>query len=390
VFDVSGVIEGPVEVKHGQLTIAGQTAPGGITVAGGLVCDNVYDPNDCNDLVIRHVRFRKGAPDSLRIGGAHDVIIDHCSMAAADDENLELTRSRDVTIQRSIIAEPSGDHYQWGGLLINYSKDVLPLDRLAIHHTVWNGVAGRLPEISCEENGDGPGRSNCAGHVLHLELSNNVLWDASDPIWFNHCTGNNQGNDCPTAAKTFALSLNLVGNVMARRSSADGDAPLVEPAVYTHRGGVVHSAGNVLLHGSVAHAADGSGVSAPRQPFPAITYTSAGALVAQLARAAGPFPRDHMDERLASYLARPVDARPAAWRDGRGVDAGDALGRVQDAAPLAADSDGDGMPDAWESAHGLDPRVPDGTALGRAKSCHPGYAALECYVNELADTRVPR
>lgn len=62
VFDVSGVIEGPLEVKHGQLTIAGQTAPGGITVKGGLVCDNVYDPNDCNDLVVRHVRFRGGAP----------------------------------------------------------------------------------------------------------------------------------------------------------------------------------------------------------------------------------------------------------------------------------------------------------------------------------------
>ncbi len=41
VFDVSGVIEGPLEVKHGRLTIAGQTAPGGITVKGGLVCDNV-------------------------------------------------------------------------------------------------------------------------------------------------------------------------------------------------------------------------------------------------------------------------------------------------------------------------------------------------------------
>jgi hypothetical protein len=182
-----------------------------------------------------------------RLGGAHDVIIDHCSMAAAEDENLELTRCRNVTVQSSILAEPSGDHYAWGGLLINYSKDVLPLDRLTIHHTVWNGVAGRLPEISCEENGDGPGKSNSAGHVLNIEIANNVLWDASDPIWFNHCVGNNEGNDCPTATRTFALALNLVGNVMARRSTADADAPLVEPAVYTHRGGAVHSADNLLV-----------------------------------------------------------------------------------------------------------------------------------------------
>ncbi len=390
VFDVSGVIEGPLEVKHGRLTIAGQTAPGGITVKGGLVCDNVYDPNDCNDLVVRHVRFRGGAPDSLRLGGAHDVIVDHCSMAAAEDENLELTRSRNVTIQSSILAEPTGDHYPWGGLLINYSKDVLPLDRITIHHTVWNGVAGRLPEISCEENGDGPGKSNCAGHVLNIELANNVLWDASDPIWFNHCTGNNEGNDCPTATKTFALSLNLVGNVMVRRASADADAPLVEPAVYTHRGGSVHSADNLLLRGTAAAPANGSGKSAPRHPFPAVTYTPASAVVALLARTAGPWPRDRMDERLASYLVKPIDARPAAWRNGRGVDAGDAIPAAGPSPAPPLDSDGDGMPDAWETAHGLDPRTADGAALGRAKGCNAGYAALECYVNELADARVPR
>ncbi len=390
VFDVSGVIVGPVEVKHGQLTIAGQTAPGGITVKGGLVCDNVYDPNDCNDLIVRHVRFRGGAPDSLRLGGAHDVIVDHCSMAAAEDENLELTRSRNVTVQHSILAEPTGDHYQWGGLLINYSKDVLPLDRITIHHTVWNGVAGRLPEISCEENGDGPGKSNCGGHVLNIELANNVLWDASDPIWFNHCTGNNEGNDCPTATRTFALSLNLVGNVMARRAGADPDAPLVEPAVYTHHGGSVHSADNLLLRGSAATPANGTGRSAPRHAFPAVSYTPASAVVALLARTAGPWPRDRMDERLASYLVKPIDARPVAWRNGRGVDAGDSVTPTAPSPALPLDSDGDGMPDAWETSHGLDPRSADAGALGRAKGCNAGYAALECYVNELAEARVPR
>jgi hypothetical protein len=204
VFEVSGVIEGPLEIKHGHLTIAGQTSPGGITIRGGLICDNVYDPNDCNNVILRHLRLRAGAPDSLRLGGVRDAIVDHCSFASANDENLEITRSSSITIQHSVIAEPQGDHYRWGGVLVNYSKNVMPLDRITIHHTVWNGVAGRLPEISCEENADGPGVSNCAGHTLNIELSNNVLWDVSDPIWFNHCTGNNEGNDCPQAPKTFA------------------------------------------------------------------------------------------------------------------------------------------------------------------------------------------
>ena len=169
---------------------------------------------------------------------------------------------------------------------------------------------------------------------------------AAPPIWFNHCTGNNEGNDCPTATKTCALSLNLVGNVMARRASADADAPLVENAVYTHRGGSVHSADKLLLRGTAAAPANGSGKSAPRHPFPAVTYTPASAVVALLARTAGPWPRDRMDERLASYLVKPIDARPAAWRNGRGLDAGDAIPAAGPSPAPPLDSDGDGMPDA--------------------------------------------
>jgi pectate lyase len=391
VFDVSGVIQGPLEIKHGRLTIAGQTSPGGITIQGGMVCDNVYDPNDCNELIVRHVRFRGGAPDSLRLGGTHDVIVDHCSLAAAEDENLELTRSQNITVQNSIVAEPKGDHYQWGGVLINYSKDVMPLDRITIHHTVWNGVAGRLPEISCEENGDGPGKSNCAGHTLAIELVNNVLWDASDPIWFNHCTGNNAGNDCPASPSTFSLALNLVGNVLVRRSSADPDAPLVEPSVYSHPRGAVYSADNLLLRGAgAAIAANGPSKTKARHAFPAVSVTPATSLVAALAKSAGAWPRDPMDQRLSSYLTRPIDARPASWRDGNGVDVGDALQVNRAPAGARPDADGDGMPDAWETQHGLDPRVADGSALGRVPGCANGYAALECYVNELADSLVPR
>lgn len=385
VFDVSGTIAGPLEIHHGALTIAGQSSPGGITVKGGVVCDNVYDPNDCNDVVIRHVRFRDGAPDALRLGGAHDVIVDHCSFSGAEDENVEITRSRNVTIQHSVIAEPHGDHYQWGGVLINYSTDRMPLDAITIHHTVWNGVAGRLPEISCEENGDGPGRTNCTGRVVAIELANNVLWDASDPIWWNRCTGNNAGNDCAPTAPSFAVRLNLVGNVMARRSSADPDAPLAEPALF---GGVAatYAADNVVSAGARTSRVAAGRVPS-RHPFPAITYTPASGLVALLARTAGAFPRDRMDTRLASYLARPVDARPASWRSGKGIDVGDADGNVP-AAALPADADRDGIPDAWESAHGLDPKVGDATSFGRARGCAAGYSALECYLNELADARV--
>jgi hypothetical protein len=49
------------------------------------------------------------------------------------------------------------------------------------------------------------------------------------------------------------------------------------------------------------------------------------------------------------------------------------------------DSDHDGMPDAWETAHGLDPKNPrDGAAIAAN-----GYSNVENYLNELAGDSMP-
>ena len=385
------ILEGPLEIPHGQLTIAGQTAPLGVTIKGGLVCDNVYDPNKCDDVIIRHVRFRAGHPDGLRLGGTHDVIVDHCSFAQAEDENIEITRARNITVQYSVIAEPVGDHYKWGGVLINYAKDTLPLDGISLHHTVWNGVAGRLPEFSCEENGDGPGKTSCSGRTLRADLVSNVLFDVFDPIWYNRCTGNNEGNECKPGPKNFFLGLNLVGNVMLRRSGSD--APLVEPAVWNTPGTNVYAADNHVYAGT-KEVASGVGKSAPKRlAGPGISETKASDVVALLSATAGAFPRDAMDQRLAAYLKGGVDARPRAWVGENGVKQADTLSKASLAAvKVLPDSDGDGIDDDWEKGHSLDPKKDDSGSTTfwsfvsrTVKGCTSGYTALECYLNEKAE-----
>ncbi len=91
-------------------------------------------------------------------------------------------------------------------------------------------------------------------------------------------------------------------------------------------------------------------------------------------------------------LPRIVDARPPAWRADAGLDVGDAFAPPTGTATAGGGGDGDGLPDAWERAHGTDPRRTDGAslALGRrpdngVAGCTPGYTALECYLNELAE-----
>ncbi len=392
VFRVSGVIAGPLYMTHGDVTIAGQTSPSGVTIKGGLICDNVYDPNDCNDVILRHVRLRKGTSDGLRIGGAHDWIVDHVSLANSFDENMEISRSHDITIQNSIIAEPLGEHFRWGGILLNYSADPLVQDRITLHHNLWNGVYGRLPEISCEENEDAPG-SNCSGRTLELELTNNLMWDVSDPIWYNRCTGTNEGNDCALNGDNFFVALNWRNNFMVRRNNIDN--PMFENAFTDPVQNTIYQSGNKLQRGTTvqSYAMNMPSLQSPHA-YPAVTLTSTDGLVSYMKTNAGAFPRDPMDRRLISYLSMPIDSKPKAWSSTSGKNFGDGLS-VNPTKPVPTDTDKDGMPDAWETAHTLNPNVSSPSAFTLANranngvaGCTAGYTDLECYLNELAVQRL--
>ena len=128
-FDVGGGIKlhGTLTIGRSKLTIAGQTAPGGITLWGYPL-----QVDGASDVIIRFIRVRTGdfnarAPkgnDSLHGKGAMDlnassangigvirssrIILDHVSTAWGMDETLSVTHSRDVTVQHSIIAEVFG------------------------------------------------------------------------------------------------------------------------------------------------------------------------------------------------------------------------------------------------------------------------------------------
>ena len=163
VFEVGGVVDlGMKELKITEpfLTIAGQTAPQpGITfIKGGLTIAT-------HDVVIRHIRVRPG--DGLKpkrsgdidaittVRGARDVIVDHCSLSWATDENLSASStrflgesekewmenaSRRITYGNNIIAEglahsthPKGEHSK-GSLIHDHVNDVLIVGNLYAHN----------------------------------------------------------------------------------------------------------------------------------------------------------------------------------------------------------------------------------------------------------------
>jgi hypothetical protein len=103
VFEVGGVIDmggQPLKIKEPFLTLAGQTAPDpGISIIKAETMISTHD------VVIQHLAFRpgefgrpkKGGGDQdgiSTLGGAHDVIVDHCSFSWATDENLSASGPR--------------------------------------------------------------------------------------------------------------------------------------------------------------------------------------------------------------------------------------------------------------------------------------------------------
>ncbi|KFF03522.1 polysaccharide lyase [Flavobacterium reichenbachii] len=123
VFNVSGIIQlkKRISMRAPYVTIAGQTAPGdGICIAGETL------EIDTHDVIIRHVRFRRGATEVTRrddaLGGnpIGNIIVDHCSVSWGLDENISLYRHQfqandkskleklpacNITIQNTISSE---------------------------------------------------------------------------------------------------------------------------------------------------------------------------------------------------------------------------------------------------------------------------------------------
>ena len=167
VFEVGGVIDlglKTLKIREPFLTIAGQTAPQpGITLIRGGIDIATHD------VIVRHIRVRPGEAglpkrsgvdfDAISTVGGRDIIVDHCSLTWATDENLSASgprfggdtpqqwrdnTSHRITFSHNLIAEGlaysshgKGEHSK-GSLIHDNARDILIIGNLYAHNRERN------------------------------------------------------------------------------------------------------------------------------------------------------------------------------------------------------------------------------------------------------------
>jgi len=397
VFRVSGTItlESEIKVKSPYLTVAGQTSPGGVQIKGNGQPEGswgVWFVNGAHDIIIRHLRVRMGGNMKHDAGnnilfygtaepGVHDVIVDHCSVSWGSDTQLDWYGSYldRATFQWNIIGECyMGSHI--GGT---------PAPKnITLHHNLYANLGSRTPLMQHADvfdfrnnviyNWSGNNASVFGHFALNTSAFGNVvnnLWLAGPESGYPYL---NVGNGGPvridgSAAEAGGTKLYLSGN-WGPSSPAGCENDWVGHGVNTWDYYELNGDGST-------HLVDQAHYDAVK-PFetPSIILDPVSNLLDRLLITVGaykPF-RDAIDERIVRSVTDKTGTSKVSTT-GPWID-------LASGAPMPlVDSDHDGMPDAWEKAHGLDPNnANDGAAISAN-----GYTNVENYLNELAGDPIP-
>lgn len=354
VFRVGGTIKAKtylsIPENSGNVTIAGQTAPG-----GGITIRNGEFRIHASNVIIRHIRFRlgndvSGNADALRIVAyagktVENIMIDHCSMSWGRDETVELGGAglvRNVTIQNSIISEGTTTNY---GLIAYLNVKNFTVYRNLFAHNSERNIRGKA--------------------TTDFEMINNTVY------------GYKAATSVSTSMKADIISNNYITNPLVKVYQT---TPLVlnPESGFSASTTSIFSSGNTIngsLNGienftmkSYLKSFKNFNSGATVHPISTATnyiYASAGATKPK---------RDAVDARVITEVKN---------KKGRLISNVSLVGgfpTIANGTPYK-DSDKDGMSDDWEKARGLNAFSASDRNLDKDGN---GYSNLEDYLNYLA------
>jgi hypothetical protein len=372
VFRVSGTIalHSGLIIKNGNLTIAGQTAPGdGICIKGyPLIID-------ADNVIIRYLRVRLGdenklQEDAISCIGRKNIIVDHCSMSWGIDEVASFYDNENSTVQWCLVSESLDSSYHrkgkhgyggiWGGKGASF------------HHNLLAHHSNRNPRFNGSRTHGKPEREI-------VDFRNNVIYNWGE----NSAYGGEAGNQ------------NLVANYY-KSGPATGETKnrIVEP--YDAKGkwyvadnfifGFPEVTANNWAGGVQGNFWKQARVDSPHAFAPVATHAAERAYELVLANAGAVLPkRDAVDARIIEEVRTGAATFGGTWGAGTGIiDSQKQVGGwpALSSAPAPADQDHDGMADDWEAANGLDASNPDDR---NGDADNDGYTNLEHYLNSLPE-----
>jgi hypothetical protein len=335
------------------LTIAGQTAPGD----GIGLRDSEVSLSGSHNLIIRHLRIRQGLAarqdkkSALNITGSQNIILDHVSLQWGRWDTIDMNDCSNITIQDCIIG-PGVAPQRFGCLCQS--------DKVSFIRNLWINNQSRNPKAK--------------GTVQYI---NNVVYNWGVTGYVGGHSGTNHYADLinnyfikgPNSSSHFVGEFKATDFLYQTGNLVDLDLD----GKLTGRPVIPEDFGRENPPTFV------NSPTVPACPPPAPD----SALVAYekiVAGAGASLHRDAVDQRLVD------DLRSLGRRGQTILDPAEMGGFGELAGGTAPpDTDGDGLPDEWERAHGLNPNVPDSDRLAAS-----GYTQLEEYLNWLTVPPEPK
>jgi hypothetical protein len=390
IFKVSGNIElsKPIYIKNGDVTIAGQSAPG-----DGICLTNYGVEVEADNVIIRFIRVRPGHKsgeelDAISGMNQKNIIIDHCSFSWGTDEAASFYENTDFTMQWCIVSESldqsvhsKGNHGYggiWGGLNASF------------HHNLISDHVSRNPRFHGSRYNNNPDSEQ-------VDFRNNVIYNWGS----NSVYGGEEG------------SYNMVNNYYKPGPATKKDVryrilDLTQSFYNPNYNKDTLGAGKFYIIGNVVEGfpeatnnnwkkgVQGKGVDKNKKLFSMLnepvphtfvaTETADEAFNSVLQSAGSSLRRDAADERIINEARTGKEHYGSSFSGGKKgiIDSPEDVGGwpilLKDDPPL--DSDHDGIPDSWEKANKLDFKDP---ADGNAFTLDNRYTNLEVYLNSLVE-----
>ncbi len=400
-FKVAGLIPltSELRIKNGNLTIAGQSAPG-----DGICLKNYPVVVQASNVIIRFLRFRMGdeAAEAAKLAGntsyswdgadaiwgrdQSNIIIDHCSMSWNIDECASFYDNKNFTLQWCVMVESmrnsvhsKGAHGYggiWGG------------EPATFHHNILAFHDSRNPRFC------GSRYTNSSSTEL-VNFVNNVIYN-----WGGNSSYAGEGGSYNMINNYYRSGIaRSTGTTSYRIVSPNGDDGSNSQPAGTW--GVFHLSGNMMRNNSSVTTNNWLGFQPANlgtkniadiessTPFasPVITtQTAEKAYTSVTSYAGASLKRDAVDTRVINNILNGTVSCTAGSNGSTGgyidsqKDVGGWPAYTYDATFVPADTDGDGMPDSWETAHNLNP---DSNTDAQLTTVDGVYPNLEVYLNSL-------